>query len=80
MPGPANVYRALVLSVVKHDYLPNAVAAHPRFRLVAVEDCAAFFSALTYRCDGDDGLVVAVRMKSEDDAVEELVFRFRRNR
>ena len=51
-----------------------------RFRLVAVEDCAAFFSALTYRCDGDDGLVVAVRMKSEDDAVEELVFRFRRNR
>ena len=38
MPEPANVYRALVLSVVKHDYLPNAVAAHPRFRLVAVAD------------------------------------------
>ena len=38
MSGPANVYRALVLSVVKHDYLPNAVAAHPRFRLVAVAD------------------------------------------
>ena len=51
-----------------------------RFRLVAVEDCAAYFSALTYRCDGDDGLVVAVRMKSEGDVVEELVFRFRRNR
>ena len=38
MSGPANVYRVLVLSVVKHDYLPNAVAAHPRFRLVAVAD------------------------------------------
>ena len=32
------IYRALVLSVVKHDYLPNAVAAHPRFQLVAVAD------------------------------------------
>ena len=27
------IYRALVLSVVKHDYLPNAVAAHPRLLL-----------------------------------------------
>ncbi len=33
-------HRALVLSVVKHDYLPNAVAAHPRFELVAVADDA----------------------------------------
>ena len=32
------IYRALVLGVVKHDYLPNAVAAHPRFQLVAVAD------------------------------------------
>lgn len=32
------IYRALVLSVVKHDYLPKAVAAHPRFKLVAVAD------------------------------------------
>ena len=29
---PEHVYRALVLSVVKHDYLPNAVASHPRFQ------------------------------------------------
>ncbi|HCQ39378.1 MAG TPA: oxidoreductase [Verrucomicrobiales bacterium] len=35
---PDQIYRALVLSVVKHDYLPNAVAAHPRFQLVAVAD------------------------------------------
>lgn len=34
-------YKALVLSVVKHDYLPLAVAAHPRFELVAVADDAA---------------------------------------
>lgn len=32
------IYRALVLSVVKHSYLPDAVAAHPRFELVAVAD------------------------------------------
>ena len=31
-------YRALVISVVKHDYLPDAVAAHPQFDLVAVAD------------------------------------------
>lgn len=33
-------YRALVLSVVKHEYLPLAVANHPRFQLVAVADDA----------------------------------------
>ncbi len=33
-------FKALVLSVVKHDYMPNAVAAHPRFELVAVADDA----------------------------------------
>ncbi len=32
------VHKALVLSVVKHDYLPRAVAAHPLFELVAVVD------------------------------------------
>lgn len=32
------IHRALVLSVVKHGYLPDAVAAHPRFVLVAVAD------------------------------------------
>lgn len=31
-------FRALVLSVVKHDYIPRAVAAHRRFDLVAVAD------------------------------------------
>lgn len=48
------------------------------FRLVALEDCAAYFSVLTYRCDGEDGLLVAVRMKSGDGDISELVFRFRR--
>lgn len=33
-----STYRALVLSVVKHGYMPDAVAAHPRFKLVAVAD------------------------------------------
>ena len=49
-----------------------------RFRLLSIEPCAAYFSSLTYRCKGEDGLLVAVRMKSEGDAVEELVFRFKR--
>ena len=34
------IFRALVLSVVKHAYLPDAVKAHPRFELVAVADDA----------------------------------------
>ncbi len=34
----ARPLRALVLSVVKHDYIPLAVAAHPRFELVGVAD------------------------------------------
>jgi hypothetical protein len=49
-----------------------------RFRLLTIEPCAAYFASLTYRCDGPDGLLVAVRMKSEGDTVNELVFRFRR--
>ena len=48
------------------------------FRLVALEDCAAFFNGLTLRCDkredGKDGLVAAVRMESGD----ELMFHFAR--
>ncbi len=31
-------WKAIVFSVVKHDYIPLAVAAHPRFELVAVSD------------------------------------------
>ncbi len=50
------------------------------FRLVALEPCAAYFSALTYRCangqNTDDGIVVAVRMQSDDDEIHELVFTF----
>ena len=38
-PGK-KTYRVLVLSVIKHAYLPDAVAAHPRFALVAVADDA----------------------------------------
>lgn len=48
------------------------------FRLVAIEHCAAYFHALTLRCDGEDGLVVAVRMKSDKPDPQELVFRFKR--
>ena len=52
------------------------------FRLIALEHCAAYFSALTIRCangaNGDDGLVVAVRMQSEGDDIEELLFDFAR--
>ena len=48
------------------------------FRLVAVEDCAAYFRSLTLRCDGEDGLLAAVRMKSAGDEINELVFRFTR--
>lgn len=33
-------FRVAVLSVVKHDYLPNAVGAHSRFDLVVVADDA----------------------------------------
>lgn len=48
------------------------------FRLIAVEPCAIYFSALTLRCDGKDGLVAAVRMKSDNPEPQELVFRFKR--
>ena len=34
------IFRAGVFSVVKHCYLPRAVAAHPRFELVVVTDDA----------------------------------------
>ena len=46
------------------------------FRLVAMEECAAYFRALTLRCADSEkpgeGLVAAVRMQSGN----ELVFRF----
>ena len=48
------------------------------FRLVAVEPCAAFFGGLTIRCDDDDGLVVAVRMRSSAGELSELLFDFDR--
>ena len=35
-----NTYRVAVLSVVKHAYVPNGVALHPRFELVVVADDA----------------------------------------
>lgn len=31
-------FRVLVLSVVKHDYVPRGIASHPRFELAAVAD------------------------------------------
>jgi len=48
------------------------------FRLIAAEPCALYFNALTYRCDGEGGMVVAVRMKSPKPEPQELVFRFKR--
>lgn len=48
------------------------------FRLIEIEPCAAYFGGLTLRCDGEDGLLAAVRMRSSDDSVNELVFRFTR--
>lgn len=53
------------------------------FRLLATEPCALYFHALTYRCVDSDtgpssGMVVAVRMKSDNPEPQELVFRFRR--
>jgi len=51
------------------------------FRLVAVEPCAVFFNALTLRCvDAErpgEGLVAAVRMKSDKPEPQELIFTFR---
>lgn len=52
------------------------------FALIGIEPCAAYFRALTLRCakgeGGEDGLLAAVRMKSSDDEVNELIFRFQR--
>jgi hypothetical protein len=48
------------------------------FRLVHAEPCALYFNALTYRCDGEGGMVVVVRMKSPKPEPQELVFRFRK--
>src|SRR5262245_19330295 len=39
MPPKAK-YRCAVVSVVKHDYVPKGMAAHPRFELVVVADDA----------------------------------------
>lgn len=48
------------------------------FRLVEMGDCAAWFRGLTLRCDGEDGLLAAVRMGRSDGSTDELVFRFTR--
>ena len=48
------------------------------FPLIAVEDCAAYFRALTLRCDGENGLIAAVRMKNAGGEISELIFRFDR--
>lgn len=41
MSKPDQTFRCAVLSVVKHAYLPNGVASHPRFELVVVADDAS---------------------------------------
>lgn len=51
-----------------------------RFRLLVLEPCAAYFHALTLRCADPEhpgeGLVAAVRMRSDSHEPRELVFRF----
>lgn len=52
-----------------------------RFRLVAIEECAAYFQTLTIRCADEnapgEGLVVAVRAGTDKAGnVNELVFRY----
>ena len=52
-----------------------------RFRLVAIEECAAYFQTLTIRCANKDapgeGIVVAVRAGTDKAGnVQELVFRY----
>ena len=47
------------------------------FRLLAIEDCAAYFDALTLRCNGDDGMVTAVRVGTAAGETRELVFHYR---
>lgn len=49
-----------------------------RFPLLSIAPCEAYFDRLTYRCDGDGGLLVAVQIRGEGDALEELVFRYKR--
>ncbi|MBQ95773.1 MAG: hypothetical protein CL510_08110 [Actinobacteria bacterium] len=48
------------------------------FRLIAMEPCAAYFRSLTLRCEGENGLLAAVRMKSDGGEINELIFRFER--
>lgn len=48
------------------------------FPLLSLDVCAAYFNGLTIRCDGNDKLVVAVRMKSDQPEPKELLFRFNR--
>lgn len=48
------------------------------FPLIARDGDSWYFNGLTYRRQGDDRLLVAVRMKHDDGSKSELVFRFRR--
>lgn len=49
-----------------------------RFPLIAIEHCAARFVGLTYRCEGEDGLMVAVQTEHEGEKAGEMVFHFKR--
>lgn len=49
------------------------------FPLLSAEPCALYFHALTYRCDGTGGMVVAVRINSDKPEPQELLFRFRKH-
>ncbi len=51
-----------------------------QFRLVAIEPDAAYFDGLTLAREGEDGLVVTVRIAREDGTSFEAPFRYRRAR
>jgi hypothetical protein len=48
------------------------------FRLIGRDGDAWYFNGLTYKREGRDRMLVAVRMRGKDGGVSELVFRFRR--
>jgi len=48
------------------------------FPLIARDGDSWYFNGLTYRRQGDDRLLVAVRMKHDDGSKSELVFRLKR--
>ncbi|WP_188053963.1 hypothetical protein [Sphingosinithalassobacter sp. CS137] len=60
--------------------MEDASGKAEQFRLVAIEQDAAYFDGLTLAREGEDGLVVTVRIAREDGTSFEAPFRYRRAR